>query len=242
MSSIVRPRIPAAPGRPAAPVAAPPRTSAVPPTRAAAPAPRAAAKVEDGLRVDHSTRLIKPATITLQENGRDFIIGPVRLAYPNIARPKQDDAGDKYQCCIIIPPGSDVDLMINTAEEVILEKLGKGKRLTPTMKRGIRNAEDYAGKMGFDDGWFFMNPMSRDQPVTVDRDRNPCDPTLFYPGCWVRLRTRPFFFSNTGNQGAGWGLNALQFLYNDTRLDNRVSAATAFDDWQDDGQDDEAPF
>lgn len=185
------------------------------------------------LRVEHSRRDITPARVDVQASGKDFNIGPVRLSFPYVAKPKHTDSGDRYSGSILLPPGTDVAPLIEAAETVIKENLSKGKKLGPQHKRGVRPAEELGHHKGYDEGWHFMSMTSKEPVSCVDYRREDIDPAAFYPGCWVRVRTRPFFYDYNGNVGAGWGFNGLQFLYNDTRLDSRVAAREAFDEWDD---------
>lgn len=192
-----------------------------------------------------SDRQIEPARI-LEMAENDFVIGLVRAAYPFLTKGKTDKNSGRvrYTMSILMPPGTAVQTLITAAENLIKANIGdrlKGRPIPPSINRGIRfvdKEENYKNKAGYDPGWSFMGLMTYDTPPgVVDAAKNAIDRGLVYPGCWVRVRTKAFWFNtDSANMGISWGLNSVQFMHEDRRIDSRIAAEDAFPDWEDDGQ------
>ena len=89
-------------------------------------------------------------------------------------------------------------------------------------------------------GLFFintsMNPRTKggadQRPICLDELGNPTDPTRFYPGCYGRLRVTVAPFTNSGNNGVTFFLDAIQFARHGEPIkgsfDGEGSARSAF--------------
>lgn len=202
------------------------------------------------MRVESSNLEIVPARVLPQQDG-SFVVGPCRAAYVFLKKGKVEElAGQpprtKFTMNGLLPPGSDFKALWDVAEKEIRLKMGEklrqmGGNIPESVRRGIRFVDrepNYIGKHGFHPGWGFINFVTYDTaPGVVDAGNPPqrIDPGEVIPGYWVRVRTRPFFYSNKANIGISWGLNAVQLGMKDQRLDNRVDAEAAFGTWEMDG-------
>lgn len=198
------------------------------------------------MRSESSNRNIKPAIIREMPNG-DLIIGPVRASYPHLKNGQVDSKSGKtrFTLACLLPPGTDIQKLLDIGEEQLREKApglkDKRKPIPTSVKRGVRPASDYAGKMGYEDGWHFIHTMTYDNPpAVVAFDKTTIlPPDAIYPGCWVAVRITPFVYlprPDAPGTGISWGLNTVQFLYDDKRIDTRIAPTDAFADveWEDD--------
>lgn len=160
------------------------------------------------------------------------IITPeVRLSFPALFAPKPRAVGSTvmtFQAVLLLPPGIDRKPFNTAMAAAMTAKWGKVQKLPPE-KLPIR---DCATKdiEGYEEGWHFINTHSRQQPGLVDQ-RNVVitDPNRIYAGCWVRAYINAFAWSHAqGGKGISFGLNALQFVRDDDRLDGRRRADEVF--------------
>ena len=99
----------------------------------------------------------------------------------------------------------------------------------------MRNPQTFALWRGL---WFIntsMQPASKagveQKPVCLDERGTPCDPRLFYSGCYGRAMITVAAFDNRGKKGVTFYLNAVQFARHGERMasfDQQAAAAGAF--------------
>lgn len=161
---------------------------------------------------------------------------PVRLAFPALFQPKAVAKGNpdlKYQATLLLPPSCDLKPFIVAAKAAMVAKWGQEGA---TMKLPARNnpIKDCAEKDldGYEEGWRFINCKSKYAPTVVDQRRQPIlDETKVFAGCWVRAAINAFAYDHPqGGKGVSFGLNAIQLVRDDTRLDGRKSATDLFDE------------
>lgn len=162
------------------------------------------------------------------------------ISYPAIFEPKPNPSGAmKYSCSILIDK-TDKD-GIADLQAAVAKAVERGQGTIPAWKNkvpkfrydplrdGDEELEDgtktdpvYAGK-------FFLNCSSDTPPGVVGPNAKPLmDQEALYPGCIVRLDVNPFPYSNSGNNGIGWGLNNVMLVRDGARLDGRSNAKDAF--------------
>jgi ssDNA-binding protein len=81
-----------------------------------------------------------------------------------------------------------------------------------------------------------VNPKTKQgadrRPISLDELGNPTDPARFYPGCYARLKVTVATFSNSGNNGITFFLDAIQFARHGepikTGFDQEGAARNAF--------------
>lgn len=167
-----------------------------------------------------------------------MITGICRISYVALAEPKQNPSGQmKYSCCLLIPKSdekavADLKAAIDAAITKGKEKKWNNKvpkfRYNPLrdgdeeLATGDKTGIEYAGH-------YFINAASDDPPGLVDERAQPLlDASKIYSGCYVRADINPFPYSNSGNNGIGWGLNNIMFIRDGERLDGKQKATDAF--------------
>lgn len=177
-----------------------------------------------------------------------FIIRGATLSYPNLFVPKlpmnaKPGAKARYNCMGLIPLDCDITAVQQATFALMQEKWGE--RTQEMIANGLlkwpfrKDNMKQDGSRRFDPEKFkcFISPWSETQPGLVDRYAGPDgkplkitppSQTKFYPGCVVNISVNPFVFDNSGNRGAGLGLQNIQFWEDGARLDNRVAAEDEF--------------
>lgn len=161
-----------------------------------------------------------------------------RISFPALFEPKENPSGAlKYSCSLLIPKTDVAGVeefrkAIAKATNLGKEKFWKGKvpkfRYEPLrdgdeeLASGEKEGKEYAGH-------YFVNCSSNDPPGVVGRDAKPLmNQKDIYAGCYVRADINPFPYSNSGNNGIGWGLNNIMLVRDGERLDGRQKAEDAF--------------
>ena len=174
-----------------------------------------------------------------------MITGIVRISYPALFEAKPNPSGAlKFSCSLLIPK-SDTDTVaaiqkaIDKAIQNGKDKIWKGKmpkfRYEPLrdgdaeLESGEKTGKEY-------EGCYFINASSDNPPGVVGPDAKPLmDQGAIYAGCYVRADVNPFPYSNSGNNGVGWGLNNVMLVKDGERLDGRQRAEDAFSAFAEDG-------
>ncbi len=162
----------------------------------------------------------------------------MRISYPALFEAKVNPSGVlKFSCSLLISKtdvkGVEVlEAAIAKAIAIGKEKIWKGRvpnfRFAPLrdgdaeLASGEKVDPIYAGI-------YFLNCSSNEAPGVVGPTAELLlDRSAIFAGCWVRADINPFPYSNSGNNGVGWGLNHVMLVREDTRLDGRVKAEDAF--------------
>lgn len=162
----------------------------------------------------------------------------VRISYPALFEAKPNPSGAlKFSCSLLIPKSDPVAVQefraaIDKATKVGMEKIWKGKmpkfRYEPLrdgdaeLESGEKTGQEYKG-------CYFINCSSDNAPGVVGPDGKVLmDQKAIYAGCYVRADVNPFPYSNSGNNGIGWGLNNVMLVRGGERLDGRMEAEDAF--------------
>jgi hypothetical protein len=170
------------------------------------------------------------------------------LSYPHLAEPQQPKNGKgkpKYSATVVFAPGTDLATLQAAVFAAAEEKFGtKGAEMlrTGALKSPFR--KDAEAK-GYPAGSIFINARTERQPGLVylhagsEKDasgralpaRIPAEKIRddLYPGCFVRVQLRAFFYDTEGNKGISFALNNVQKLADGERIDGRQDATDAFD-------------
>lgn len=162
----------------------------------------------------------------------EVITPPVRLSFPALFEPKPRARGAEkltFQATILIPPTVKLQPFVDAAKAAMIAKFGKVIPMQPG-KNPIHKCEEkeYAG---YEPGWHYIALNSDRPPGVVDQRGVPItDPNKVYAGCWVNVYMNAYGWSHpTGGRGVSFGLNAVQFVKDDERLDGRKSAKDVFE-------------
>lgn len=166
-----------------------------------------------------------------------------RAAYVNVFFPRPSKRpGDKprYECVLIIPKSVDINYLKAEAIKVGIAKFGqtfvdqvKAKKLHWCFRDGDVDRSD---KPEFKNSWF-INCKANSQPGVVDRKLQPLTtPEDFGSGDYCIAMVQFYAFANE-SKGVACGIVGIQRTKKGEPLDNRVDAATLFDEME--GGDDE---
>ncbi|RLC76046.1 MAG: hypothetical protein DRI61_13985 [Chloroflexi bacterium] len=169
-----------------------------------------------------------------------MITPEVIISYPSIFEPKENPSGAmKYSCSILIDKSdkkgvADFEKAVATAIQKGRENIPAWKNKVPkfrypALRDGDQELEDGTKTDPIYEGKLFIKCSSNDAPGVVGPDAKPLmNQDDLYAGCIVRLDVNPFPYSNSGNNGIGWGLNNVMLVREGERLDGRKNAETAF--------------
>jgi len=170
-----------------------------------------------------------------------MILENVRVSFVNLAEPKENLSGQlKYGCQVHIDKDDKANLA--RAKAGVDKAIAKGKskmwagkkpkfRYEP-LRDGDQELEDGDQTDRSYEGVIFLNA-SKDPKYgkvgMVDSDLSPImDADKIYSGCYCNVDVNPFPFSNSGNNGIGWGINNVMFVEDGDRLDGQQSTDQAF--------------
>ena len=173
-------------------------------------------------------------------NSPTRLVVPCRISYANIWEPRGVNGSDpKYSVSCLVPKEDKATLMkVHRAIEAAKED-GKarkwGGKIPANLKLPLHDGdvdrpddEAYVGMM-------FFNANSKDAPQVVDRKKQPVDdPMSVYSGCYCNISVNFYAFSAGGNKGVAAGLGNVQFVRDGEQLAGRTSAASDFDELEDD--------
>lgn len=162
-----------------------------------------------------------------------IVTQPVRLAFPALFEPKPVAKGNptlKYQAALLLPPTYDLKPIYEAVKAAMLDKWGKVEKI-PARNNPVKPCDEKELD-GYEPGWHFINVKSNFAPLVVDQKRQELiDPERIFAGCWVRAAINAYAWDHTqGGRGVSFGLNAIQLVREDTRLDGRKGATDLFDE------------
>lgn len=166
----------------------------------------------------------------------NVVLGPVRLAFANLAEPKADDNGKmSYQAALIIPSAVDISALRTAAGRVFGSEFGedwKSKLEKGVLKSPFKPQSKMAEKYdGFEADGMFINvkrSATIDPIACFDRAMNPMPLSEVYSGMWCVVQVRPYAYKTKQNSGVSFGINSLQFLAHDDKFES-TSARDGFD-------------
>jgi hypothetical protein len=166
------------------------------------------------------------------DNGNIFS-GPVRLAFPNVFKPREAKAGNpasessagKFGATVLFPLGTDFRIFAEEWTRAAREAFPKN--WTPDGKpMGLHSPfHDQAEKTvgvkpltGFTPGAIYMNVSSQYKPQVVDGNMNLIiDESRVYAGVWAFLSLNVYKYVNL-KTGIGFGLQSVMIIADDTKL------------------------
>lgn len=179
---------------------------------------------------------------TMSAKGTATLLTEVcRLSHPHLAEkhqnPKYPASEPKYESQLIFEP---VDTATIWAAIVAVAKLAWPAMTMPDgsivdgetlLRNGVKKTPLHSGVERPQDAAYFnkfyISAKSSDPVPLVGPDGvTPLQASAFYAGCYVRAFIGVFVFK--GGDGIGIGLNALQFVRDGERLDNKAGATAAF--------------
>lgn len=175
------------------------------------------------------------------------VITPLAQAsYPNLITPREDGNGKlKYSMSFVFPQGTDLSDLKQKALAVL--KSVYGENTAELIKAGklhwpFRDAAIDVKEKGYPEGSTFISASSIRQPQVVntvpDLQADPSgktptivDPSVIYPGAWVKGSLDVYHFLAEGGKkkGVTFGLRNVQFVRDGERLDGVVSAQAEFE-------------
>lgn len=168
-----------------------------------------------------------------QSDPMSLVTPPVRLAFPALFEPKPVAKGNstlKYQAVLLIPPSVQLAPFLEACKAAMLDKFGKIERVK-AQNNPIKKCEEKELD-GYEPGWHYINVKSNYAPTVVDQRRQDIlDPERIFAGCWIRAAINAFAWDHPqGGKGVSFGLNAVQLVREDARLDGRKGASDLFDE------------
>lgn len=187
-------------------------------------------------------------------NAMHVVTQPVRLSYVHVMRPKANLNDDgtpdtpTYQVMLVIPKTDKVTLnALRAAQKAALaDGLARGKfaggapKMPSTLAAFTLRDGDEESDDPFLEGMMFMNVSSKSKPGVVDKRVQPIlDESEVYSGMWARVDVGAFAYNAKGKKGVSFGLNHIQKIRDDERLDGATRAEDVFEEWDgDEGEED----
>lgn len=163
----------------------------------------------------------------------EIVTPPVRLSFPALFEKKPVAKGsdkEKYQASLLIPPDVDLAPFKRALVAALREKFGDKPPKIPAKNFPIKSCDDKE-LAGYEDDWHYINTSTNFQPTVVDQKKNEIlDDSRIFAGCWCRFHLNAYAWDHPqGGKGVSFGLNAVQLVREDERLDGRVNADTVFE-------------
>ena len=169
-------------------------------------------------------------------NSTKVVIGPVRLSYVNVIKPRVANPGEepRYSATLIIPKDnaemiSKIKVAINNAYNAATATFGGKLPPLNTIKLPVRDGDaerpdDEAYKNSYS-----VNANATSAPGIVDADLNPIlTRSEVYSGVYGRASITFYAFNSSGNKGIACGLNNLQKIRDGEPLGGKASAESDF--------------
>jgi len=184
----------------------------------------------------------------------------LRIAYQHFVVPRppmrgaKADAKRKYEATLLLPKKANFDPVFDAAEALVKEKKAREFKYAKWPWKELRDGDKTSDKIipaleeegTLKEYTHYITVRSEDKPDIVYADRsefNPADAAdELYPGRWVRVSFRPYFYDNE-SMGVSFGLRNVQLLGHDERLQLGRTVAKASDEFgaADVEDEDEAP-
>lgn len=160
---------------------------------------------------------------------QNIVVGPVRIAFPNVFTPQQTDQGPKYNLTILVDKKDaktkqKLDDLIAAA---IAEKWPDAKNRPAKMLRPLHDADSgedcddgkpKAEKYDGFAGHYYASVSSKFQPGILDKKKQPCiDQDAVYGGVWCYIQLNAYAYDNK-KRGVSFGLQNVMIAKDDDRL------------------------
>jgi hypothetical protein len=151
------------------------------------------------------------------------VIGPVRFAFLNIFKPREQlDGSHGYDAVLLIPkePGEfcdDPKAVGRKLTEMIKNAAGErqGKYDSPLRDGDVEVSGEGVPKFP---GYWFVRAKAREEypPIVIDGQRSPVTARDGWTsGDWGNAKLSCYWYDKSGKRGVGVGLRGIQFLYKD---------------------------
>jgi len=175
-------------------------------------------------------------------NDRECIVGPVRLSYMNVFKPRANDLKEgkkEYSVTLLIPkeataecpaPKDELDGMKAILKGVAFEKWGN--KIPPNLRNPIRDGDTETDSQGEPKapGYWFMNVSAKEEypPMLINGAREKVTEG-WNSGDWGKVQLAFFAYDQKGNRGVSAGLRAIQFTHHGDPLGGTSVSADNFD-------------
>lgn len=175
--------------------------------------------------------------------GKKLVLKNVRFSYVRVFEPQQfQGVGEfKYSVCILIPKTDTetVKQVVAAFESESKEYIASHPKLKGNKPEMWKNPLKDGDKTGAYEGMYYLDAYrkeSQGRPICIDRRKKPIETKEeMYSGCWgvASISLYGYYMSST-NAGIAVGLNGVQKVTDDDRLDGGASA----NDFESYGEDD----
>lgn len=175
--------------------------------------------------------------------GKKLILKNVRFSYVRVFEPQQfNGTGDfKYSVVVLIPKTDTEQVkkireLIETESKEFILAHPKLKGVKPEVWASPLQDGDKSGNEDYE-GMYYLNANRLERlgkPIVVDRHKKPIETKEeMYSGCWGVASLSLFgYYSSAKMAGVAVGLNGVQKVTDDERLDGGASASD-FEDYGD---------
>jgi hypothetical protein len=156
-----------------------------------------------------------------------------RLSYPHLFTAQTNDQGDeRFKTAIFFAEGADLTEMQNAAMTVAKARWGdEVVQLIRANKVRWPFRSDAADvkERGYPEGSTFVNMSAKNRPGVVDANvADVLDVSEAYAGRDALINATAYTYDVSGNRGVTFGVNHVQLLGHNDRLDGRKAAAEVF--------------
>lgn len=175
--------------------------------------------------------------------GKKLILKNVRFSYVRVFEPQQfNGTGDfKYSVVVLIPKTDTEQVkkireLIETESREFIASHPKLKGVKPEVWTSPLQDGDKSGNDNYE-GMYYLNANRLERlgkPIVIDRHKKPIETKEeMYSGCWGVASLSLFgYYSSAKMAGVAVGLNGVQKVTDDERLDGGASASD-FEDYGD---------
>ncbi len=156
-----------------------------------------------------------------------------RLSYPHLFVAQTNDQGDeRFKTAIFFAEGTDLSEMQNAA--LAVAKARWGDEVVQLIRTGkvrwpFRSDAADVKERGYPEGSTFVNMSAKNRPGVVDANvADVLDPSDAYAGRDALINATAYTYEVSGNRGVTFGVNHVQILADNDRLDGRKAASEVF--------------
>jgi hypothetical protein len=158
-----------------------------------------------------------------------------RLSYPHLFTPTTNKQGvERFKTAIFFAAGTDLTEMQQAAMDVAMARWGTKAEVTDAVRKGkirwpFRSDADDVKERGYPEGSTFVNMSAKNRPGVVDANvADVLDVSEAYAGRDALINATAYTYDVDGNRGVTFGVNHVQLLGHNDRLDGRKAAAEVF--------------
>lgn len=172
------------------------------------------------------------------EKTGNIMLPKCRILYPNLFKPTQvkGQGKAKYRITLLIPKKADIDLLIETIDEIARENLGSKLKTAKWRNPLLDTADEPRFSDIADDFPYMIRPNSDNRPQVVGPSMKVIEEDQeadeVYGGRWGRASINAYWYSADKSPvpGVGLGLSNVQLLDHDEPLGGgRVAASAEFE-------------